>query len=198
MKHVTTPLTSVSKPCLIMLVIVRHYLAAKIFQIVTIAHDKGKPVVRWGRKAVSLSECRERGPSWLRFERLSGCRRRSRKAKPSTFREIQVERFRRGKPFSSGNPVAGYVKALLIGAAVLARTTYHYSLLNTRRFAFFPRIPFFSVQPQDISRSLTSVPRKRTPDSSLFWPLSPREVHFLLHRGLSRPHAPLLRASFTD
>ena len=154
------PLTALPKNCLMTVAVVRHSLATKIFQRVTIAHDKGKPVVRWGRKAVSLSECRERGSSWLRFERLSGCRRRSKKAKPSIFRDLQVERFRRGKPFSSDNPVTGYFRALLIDAAVLARTTHHYSrLLHTRRFAFFPRIPFFSLQRQDISQSLTSVPQ---------------------------------------
>lgn len=198
MKHITTPLTSLSKHCLITLVVVRRSLAAKIFQIVTIAHDKGKPAVRWGRKAVSLSEYRERVSSSVRFERLSGCRRRSKKAKTSTFRKLHVERFRGGKPFSSGNLVTGHLRALLVHTGVVARTTYQYSRRYTRRFAFFPRIPFFSVQQQDISLSLTSIPRKRKPEGSLFWPLSPRIVQFLLHRRLSRPHGPFFRASFTD
>lgn len=42
-------------------------VAAALFQV-AIAHDKGKPVARQRRKAVSL-------PQW----RLSGCRRRSEK-----------------------------------------------------------------------------------------------------------------------
>lgn len=187
-------LTSASKQCLITVDVVGHRLAAKIFQIVTIAHDKGKPVVRWGRKAVSLSECPEAGSSLVRFERLSGCRRRSKKAKPSTFCDLLPKR---GQPFSSGNLVTAHLKALLILSAVLARTTYHY-FLHTRRFAFFPRIPFSSVQRQDISRSLTSVRPKRTPDGFLFWPPSLREAHFLPHRRLSCPHAYSWRASFTD
>jgi hypothetical protein len=48
-----------------------------IFQV-AIAHDKGKLAARQGRKAVSLSNVvtRQHAPS----ERLSGCRRRSKKA----------------------------------------------------------------------------------------------------------------------
>jgi hypothetical protein len=56
-------------------IIADSQLAMSLFLNVTIAHDKGKPVVRQGRKAVSLSEV----GSFRASRRLSGCRKRSEK-----------------------------------------------------------------------------------------------------------------------
>ena len=57
--------------------------ADKFFFNVTVAHDKGKPAVRRGRKAVSL-------PKWGCPRRLSGCRRRSeRDDPPASFTEYR-------------------------------------------------------------------------------------------------------------
>ena len=196
MRQIITPLTSPHKHCLIRLSVVRRCLAAKIFKTVTIAHDKGKPVVRRRRKAVSLSSGRGTVHAPARWERLSGCRRRSKKAKTSTYRHLQTVLFRGSKLFSSGNPFAGHLRALLHSLAVVARTAHQYSHLHPRWFAFFSRIPFFFVHRQEIPPFLTNGSRK--PDGFLSSPLFAWEADLLVNRMLSPPYDLFRRASFTD
>jgi hypothetical protein len=47
-------LTNIAGPCLISIVVAGRIAAERFFGSLTIAHDKGKPAARQGRKAVSL------------------------------------------------------------------------------------------------------------------------------------------------
>ena len=156
-------MTPLRNYCSITLVIVSHCrLAIKFFYRVTIAHDKGKPAARWGRKAVSLSGGQERGNSLLRFERLSGCRRRSKRAKTSACCKHHPYRVGESTFVCSGKLLLDNSRALLYLVAVVAESAQSYSHLLRRRFTPFHRIQLHSVQRQEIfplPRSMTRKPR---------------------------------------
>jgi hypothetical protein len=78
--------------------------ATQVFLNTTIAHDKGKPAVRRGRKAVNLLKYLALEYSALTFGRLSGCRRRSGKVRTWNH-GARHERFTRGAEPDNGSRV---------------------------------------------------------------------------------------------
>jgi hypothetical protein len=70
-------LTNINLPCFIDVGAAEKQFAAMLFGNETIAHDKGKPVARQGRKAKSLQTPAKSIEAAQRAGRLSGCRRRS-------------------------------------------------------------------------------------------------------------------------
>jgi hypothetical protein len=111
--------------------------ATPIFLNVTIAHDKGKPVARQGRKAVNLQA---EGCSRFvhpKFGRLSGYRRRSEKFKtPSTRRP--PGRFACAK-WTDTNPTTGYLQLAPYQFGRFSGSTSIIGLLRVHWFHLFHR-----------------------------------------------------------
>ena len=162
MKQITELLTRSGKQRLIPLTGANQLLVTLLFPV-TIAHDKGKPTARRGRKAVSLFGSLQ---VTARCERLSGCRRRSKKANNLLCGEFRSGQYRSDQLFSYGN-WKSHQQSTRLGKAVVAKSTSHSSHLYTRASALFYRILLLPLQRQELSISLTGL-RTRKPDGFSF------------------------------
>jgi hypothetical protein len=132
------------------------FFAAMLFGNETIAHDKGKPVARRGRKAKSLSVSAESMEIGRRAGRSSGCRRRSEivRALSSHAPNVPAEE-QRGIIF---NPLPDMFAPAVAcaGPSAPTGTTGYSRPLCDRRFLFLHRIPsslFSHPVPADQSSS---------------------------------------------
>jgi hypothetical protein len=158
MKQITELLTRSGKQRLISLTGANQPLVTLLFPV-KIAHDKGKPTARRGRKAVSLFASLQ---VTARCERLSGCRRRSKKANTLLCSEFRSGQFRSDRLLSDGNP-KGQQQSTRLSKAGVAKSTSHSSHLYTRASALFYRILLVPLQQQELSIHLTGL-RIRKPD----------------------------------
>ena len=152
MNQITELLTTTGKQRLISLTGANQPLVTPIFPV-TIAHDKGKPTARRGRKAVSLFGRLQVTAS---CERLSGCRRRSKKANTLLCSEFRSGRFRSKQLVSYGISQSDQ-QWTPPGKAVVAKSTSHSSHLYTRASALFYRILLVPLQQQELSLNLTGL-----------------------------------------
>jgi hypothetical protein len=148
---------------------VAGYIATTIFHNVTIAHDKGKPVARQGRKAVNLLSFLVNCAGVIRG-RLSGCRRRSEKMdSPPT--ALLSQRYRidvisvastlaYSRPSGDIWLSVSFAVLVVLSALLLHRIFFHKNLS-------------FSV----LSRTWSAQPHWASPKSALPAPGPPAQAH---------------------
>ena len=160
-------LTNIRSICLID-VAIKKQLVAMLFGNETIAHDKGKPVARQGRKAKSLPARAMLSTTARGKGRLSGCRRRSEIVRSLIARAADAPAtIRSAAGFCS--PLGIFAPdALLAGFDVPTGTTGPCRPQCNQRFPHLHRASPSPLLPAADSANQSSIVHRRNPRGSVF------------------------------